>query len=99
MTDGVTSELYSLKRIISTSYQFNIPRYQRLFVWQREQVSTLLQDIGHACDHGKDLFYLGGVLVVKTKGQTYDLIDGQQRFTTLWLLCHILGGSLNEFTR
>lgn len=99
LTD-ITSELLSIDDIIKTSQQYNIPRYQRLFVWQNEQVNTLLEDLHEAFLAEKLLFYLGGILIVKNKKEesVFDLIDGQQRFTTLWLLSIELGNDLTPFT-
>jgi hypothetical protein len=70
---------------------FNIPIYQRLYVWEEEQVSTLLEDLIRAYQHNeKHIYYLGGIVVVENNGK-FDLIDGQQRFTTLKILREILG--------
>ena len=66
LTD-ITSELLSIDDIIKTSHQYNIPRYQRLFVWQNEQVNILLEDLHEAFLAEKSLFYLGGILIVKNK--------------------------------
>lgn len=95
--DQLTSDLYSLQRIIAEDIRFNIPRYQRLYVWEEEQVNTLFHDIHTAARSGKDLYYLGGVITVKNKDR-FDLVDGQQRFTTLWLLANELGADLRDFT-
>jgi len=98
---GVISKLLSIDDIIRGKHQYNIPRYQRLYVWKDTQVITLLEEFQEACKNNKSLFYLGGILVVRQRfsNETYDLIDGQQRFTTLWLLSHELGNSLKDFTR
>jgi len=70
---------------------FNIPIYQRLYVWGEEQVDTLLEDLIRAYQHNeKHIYYLGGIVVVENNGK-FDLIDGQQRFTTLKILREILG--------
>jgi len=70
--------------------QFNIPIYQRLYVWKDEQVNTLIEDLIKAYLHDpKHIYYLGGIVVVENQGK-YDLIDGQQRFTTLKILRDIL---------
>ena len=66
---NITSELISIDDIIKTSHQYNIPRYQRLFVWQDEQVNTLLEDLHEAFLADKSLFYLGGILIVKNNKQ------------------------------
>jgi len=95
----IDSTLITLKQVVENNYFFNIPIYQRLYVWEEEQIKTLLEDIETACE--KELFYLGGVLVVENEklvdGVVYDLIDGQQRFTTLWMIAIVFGGDLNPF--
>lgn len=97
---GVDSTLVNIEYFSKGDMEFNIPRYQRLYVWGDDQVKTLLSDLYDASASGKELFYLGGVLIVRADPSTkiFDLIDGQQRFTTLWLLCLEMGGSLLSFT-
>jgi len=99
MSNSVASGIFSINDIIATDTIYNIPRYQRLYVWTNDQVTTLLEDIQHACFTERPLFYLGGVLIVQTSETLphFDLIDGQQRFTTLWLLCLTLGMELSGF--
>ncbi len=82
--------------------QFNVPIYQRLYVWENIQVKTLISDLVTAYNHNKILkddsekkdYYLGGIVVVENKvkdEEIFDLIDGQQRFTTLKILREYLG--------
>lgn len=108
----VKSDLYSLKNIVNQAdftWLFNIPIYQRLYVWRAEQIDTLLSDIVTAFEHNKEeSFFLGNTVVVESNHQQvttsdvkyFDLIDGQQRFTTLWLLSSITKESsdLNRFS-
>jgi len=61
----VNSALITIDDVIEKEYFFNIPIYQRLYVWGKEQVQTLLSDIWEACKEEKDVFYLGGTLVIK----------------------------------
>ncbi|MBN2571190.1 MAG: DUF262 domain-containing protein [Ignavibacteriales bacterium] len=97
----IDSTLITLKEVEEKQFFFNIPIYQRLYVWEEEQIKTLIEDIETAFSEKKELFYLGGVLVVENEtienGKLYDLIDGQQRFTTLWMLSIVLGGALKPF--
>ena len=106
----VTSEEITLQQITQENYFFNIPIYQRLYVWGKDQVEALLSDLWEACEQGKDVFYLGTALVIENKGQPekaspenhyFDLIDGQQRLTTLWLISLAWkekdGGELEKF--
>jgi len=89
----VDSILVTINDVITEKYFFNIPIYQRLYVWGKDQVQTLLSDIWEACKEDKDVFYLGGTLVIERAAgdarrthRCFDLIDGQQRFTTIWLI-------------
>lgn len=98
----ISSKLYSLAEIVTESprWHFNIPIYQRLYVWGEDQVLTLLNDLVNAYEHDEDLFFLGGTLLVEQEGgegRHFDLIDGQQRFTTLWMLCHAWREALKPF--
>lgn len=89
---SITSNLITLDEIVSENYFFKVPIYQRLYVWEDRQITTLLEDLLTAYLDGKSIFYLGGVLVVEYDGKCFnqancfDLIDGQQRFTTLWMM-------------
>lgn len=98
--DNITSDLTDIKSIVVQEYEFNIPIYQRLYVWTEEQVKTLFEDLHTAYKADKDLYYIGGVITVNNEHseKLYDLVDGQQRFTTLWLLSNELGESLEPFT-
>src|SRR4051794_34763597 len=99
--DIVTSKLYNIKSVIDDDFRYNIPRYQRLYVWEDEQVKTLFHDILIACQANKDLYYIGGIITVKYPKieNCFDLVDGQQRFTTMWLLANELGEAIKGFTR
>ncbi len=84
--DKVQSQLINIASIVEKDWEFNIPIYQRLYVWTEEQVKTLFEDLHTAYTAKKDLYYIGGIITVKNvlKPNLYDLVDGQQRFTTLW---------------
>jgi hypothetical protein len=85
------STLITLEQVITQQLLFNIPIYQRLYVWGSDQIKLLLEDLVAAYEAEKTVFYLGGALVIEQGASSaglplLDLIDGQQRFTTLWLL-------------
>ena len=99
------SDLITLEQVIKKKYFFNIPIYQRLYVWGKEQIHTLLDDIVSVHNEPEKEFYLGGTLVIERPdneqkdSQTFDLIDGQQRFTTLWLISVVLKNALTNYTQ
>lgn len=75
-------------------YFFEIPPYQRLYEWEKEQIETLLEDAKKACfdTQGKPqnkIYFIGNVVASKQEKENeskYILIDGQQRLTTLFLI-------------
>ncbi|WP_176466204.1 DUF262 domain-containing protein [Aliifodinibius salipaludis] len=98
------SQPITVDQIIKEGIFFKIPIYQRLYVWEKEQIHALLSDIVSSYQKnnpGEDsIFYLGNVIVKEDvrDGKTfYELIDGQQRFTTLWLLSIYLQNDLKEY--
>lgn len=64
---------------------FEIPLYQRLYEWKKEQIETLLDDMKKAFDESKENYFIGNITTSK-KGDKFMLIDGQQRLTTLWFV-------------
>ncbi len=69
-----------------------IPPYQRPYKWDTEQVESLLKDIDEAKDQNIDIPYvLGTIIVCKDKNNLdLDIVDGQQRLTTLSILLYCL---------
>lgn len=94
----ISSTEITLKRVVEEDLLFNIPIYQRLYVWGEQQIRTLLGDLNRAFINSKnENYYLGGVMLTENYNKL-DLIDGQQRFTTLWLISKVLEGDLEKFT-
>ena len=65
-----------------------IPRYQRAYAWEDKEIVQLIDDINDSTGD----YYIGSLVVakVKDKVETYEVVDGQQRLTTLYLLLHYL---------
>lgn len=79
-------ELKTISELLGIN--FFIPSYQRGYRWTKQQVNDLLDDI---CDFKpqKDEWYCLQPLVVKQKGENeWEVIDGQQRLTTFFLIIH-----------
>ena len=74
--------------------RFVIPTYQRDYAWGLQQVQDLVEDIAEAIqdDHSH---YLGTIVLAKMKDESYEIVDGQQRISTLVLLMDALLGQLD----
>jgi uncharacterized protein with ParB-like and HNH nuclease domain len=96
--DEIKSEKILVKDIFSRMW-FRIPEYQRPYVWGREQISDLLDDLTFAVSGKPDSEYFLGSFVFQSRkaapenGQEFDendLLDGQQRMVTLLMLFAVL---------
>lgn len=87
----------NLEHLFSTDFWFNIPNYQRPYVWGEDNINDLLDDIVYAFENNSEDKYFLGSLVLQNKGNNeYDILDGQQRLTTI---CLILTSLRDEITR
>lgn len=80
---------------INTDSYYQMPEYQRPYSWDKERVEQLWFDLvesynNHIEDPTVDSNYFLGSLVVVKNGQGYDVVDGQQRMTTLTILFCVL---------
>ena len=73
-----------------TSFNFHIPSYQRGYRWSTQQVKELLEDIEEFCEKGAKGIYCIQPLVIKENGSSWDVIDGQQRLTTINIILSCL---------
>lgn len=69
-----------------------VPDYQREYVWTEKEVQQLLDDIGDQIDAGSEKEYFVGMILVSpgTLKNHFEVIDGQQRLTTFYLLLSAL---------
>jgi len=58
-----------------------VPKYQRAFSWEEEQVSSFLSDVNSAFSNGEIEYFMGTVVLQGTESK-YSVVDGQQRLTT-----------------
>lgn len=91
-TQSIQSQDIKISEVFQGFY--SVPDYQREYVWQSEQVEQLLTDIygelNGADPEKAPEYFIGSIVVCPGKDGVFDLIDGQQRMTTLFLtLCAI----------
>lgn len=74
--------------------KYIIPLYQRAFAWREKEICQLISDINDYKGDGK--YYLGTLIVSKRSDSTFEVIDGQQRLTALFILLNCLGISVKK---
>ena len=67
-----------------------IPAYQRDFVWEPSLITTFLENIWDACDTGMEKYFCGSMVVFENHFKQYEIVDGQQRTTVLYILISYL---------
>ena len=92
----------SIKEIFNGQYKYVVPLYQRNFAWRREHIEQLLQDVYEAYNTYKGNnntgnYFIGSLVVLKRSNGDFEVIDGQQRLTTLSLITKIM--RINEEPR
>lgn len=96
MAHKIESDKLLVKDVFAKWYR--IPEYQRPYVWENDQVTELLDDVMQARNSNPESQYFLGSMVLKkntieqgaTKYEEYDLLDGQQRLTTLFLITAVV---------
>lgn len=81
---------------IFESGKYVVPLYQRNYAWRKNEIEQLLQDIYEAFKKNPTgNYFIGSLVVLKRQNGDYEVIDGQQRLTTLSLITKIFGISKN----
>ena len=83
MDNNVSAEIKSIADVMNLNLQ--IPNYQRPYCWEMENVRQMLTDIQYSKESGRQKYRIGSV-ILHQDGDTYNIVDGQQRLTTLSLL-------------
>lgn len=92
MSNQIDAVKLCIKDIFSRWYR--IPNYQRHYVWGKDQIVELLDDICSAYERDKDSEYFLGSLVLQKQNiagyDEFNVLDGQQRLTTLFLITSVI---------
>jgi hypothetical protein len=92
------NKAFSLRELLASD-KYIIPRYQRNYAWGKAEISQLIKDVvDFFKDNSDKNYYVGSLVCFKRENGDYELIDGQQRHTTISLINAVLKNwhSLNE---
>ncbi|GHP56073.1 hypothetical protein VN1192_11620 [Helicobacter pylori] len=90
----VEVELKELHEIlVDGKYFYQVPDYQRPYVWDKDHLGALIDDlVGSYTNNREDEYFCGSIVIAKNqKDKRWDVVDGQQRLTSFIILaCTIL---------
>ena len=91
----------SVKQLLGTGKvnKFVIPEYQRPYAWTDEQIQTLFDDlVEHTENDNESNYFLGTIVCYENDNGEQEIIDGQQRITSLFLLLRAFYSKLDSMT-
>lgn len=88
---------YKVKALLSDASCYLVPMYQRNYAWGEGEINQLIQDILDYQEYKPEqTYYIGTLVVFERDDGRFEVIDGQQRFTTLTLLTFALKRLFSE---
>ena len=93
----IKGEAFYLSKVFSSDFQYEIPDYQRPYSWEEEHIKQLFDDLYKFYQRKTDeSYFLGSIVVIKQDNKPKaDVVDGQQRLTSLTILFAALASYLS----
>lgn len=97
MSNKISGKEYPVSKIFSKEFDFHMPSFQRPYSWEETQVETLFDNLyDFYIENKSDDYFLGSiVLIKKDNSPESEVIDGQQRLTTLTILLSVIAEHLD----
>lgn len=92
MAKKISGAEYPLCKIFTSDFEYHIPSYQRPYAWTEEETGTLFSDLyDFYTSVDEDDYFLGSIVLIKEDNKPKsEVIDGQQRLTTLTILLSVI---------
>lgn len=106
MSTTIEVNKQTVKQLLETGKKKNfvIPEYQRPYAWTADQIQTLFDDLveytesSESSDSSEESTYFLGTIVAYEKNNEQEIIDGQQRITSLFLLLRAIYSKLTSMS-
>lgn len=92
------AEEKDLSSIFTDNNIYEIPNYQRPYSWTEDNVSELISDVADAFESNLTEYFVGSIITIEKAKKVYDIVDGQQRLTTLTLIFAALRNLISHET-
>lgn len=94
--EKITAEIKKVNKVLVDNLE--IPNYQRPYRWTEENTRQLLEDIAQNWKEGKSSYRIGSIILNSDKS-SFNVVDGQQRLTTILLILKSLNSTIGEKLR
>lgn len=99
MNNNESIKQFSIKELLSDDANYLIPMYQRNYAWEEREINQLIQDVvDYQQKNNAQPYYIGTLVVFQRDNGSFEVIDGQQRFTTLSLIAICLKHHFSKLT-
>ena len=89
----------SVGELLTGTLLFQIPSFQRGYRWDKKQVEDLIDDLKKFVISNQKTYYLQPLVVREVGKDSYEVLDGQQRLTTMLILLHSLYDKMDADNR
>lgn len=93
MENNLPLEEQSIRQIFLDSSNvktYTVPIYQRNYAWGKDEIDQLITDVWDSCKkNDKGVYYIGTLVTYDRGDGVYEVIDGQQRLTTIYVILKV----------
>ena len=87
---AIAAEVQRIRDVFSATTDIRVPPFQRSYAWEDEETEILIKDLLDAFRHNT-VYFLGAIVVIRPRNRgPSDVVDGQQRLTTLTIILAVL---------
>lgn len=95
MATEIEAKEVTVGNLFSPDFMFKIPIYQRPLSWGKDNFDQLFEDILDAINSNQEQYFLGSIILQEHDKNKFDLVDGQQRISSLAILMAVIRDSTN----
>lgn len=101
MSKKISGAEYPISKIFSSDFHYEIPPYQRPYAWTTDETGVLFDDLfSFYQNEEEENYFLGSIVLIKKDDNPFaEVIDGQQRLTTLTILLAVIASKLTGGVR
>ena len=90
MSNEIEAKEVTVGKLFSPDFMFKIPIYQRPLSWEKDNFDQLFEDILDAINNDQKQYFLGSIILQEHDKNKFDLVDGQQRISSLAILMAVI---------